>query len=151
MLQIFGSRSGRLTLFVRLLVGVLSGKASKAGNNVQFSKASPFHLSQFQRPGQDKLPTHFQRPRRGQLFASRATILRSSFAACGRTMRHDLRPIQCGLSFSHGRAEISTSRYMSQTKPSPRPNLSFNSDPTVRDFGHALDFRLSVGPVNFVR
>ena len=31
------------------------------------------------------------------------------------------------------------------------PNLSFNPDPTVLDFRHALDFRLSVGPVNFVR
>ena len=31
------------------------------------------------------------------------------------------------------------------------PNLSFNPDPTVRDYHHALDFRLSVGPVNFVR
>ena len=40
---------------------------------------------------------------------------------------------------------------MNQTKRIPRPNLSFNPDPTVRDYLHALDFRLSVGPVNFVR
>ena len=31
------------------------------------------------------------------------------------------------------------------------PNLSFNPDPTVRDNCHALNLRLSVGPVNFVR
>ena len=31
------------------------------------------------------------------------------------------------------------------------PNLSFNPDPTVRDNCHALNIRLSVGPVNFVR
>ena len=40
---------------------------------------------------------------------------------------------------------------MLQTKSSARPNLSFNPDPTVLDYRHALDFRLSVGPVNFVR
>ena len=34
--------------------------------------------------------------------------------------------------------------------PSP-PNLSFNPDPTVRDYCHALNIRLTVGPVNFVR
>ena len=43
------------------------------------------------------------------------------------------------------------SRYMNQRKPSPRPNLSFNPDPTV-GCGHlALNSRLTVGPVNFVR
>ena len=42
-------------------------------------------------------------------------------------------------------------RYMIQTKLIPPPNLSFNSDPTVRDNCHALNIRLSVGPVNFVR
>ncbi len=31
------------------------------------------------------------------------------------------------------------------------PNLSFNPDLTVRDYCHALNIRLSVGPVNFVR
>ena len=33
----------------------------------------------------------------------------------------------------------------------PLPNISFNPGPTVRDYRHALDFWLSVGPVNFVR
>jgi hypothetical protein len=36
-------------------------------------------------------------------------------------------------------------------KVHPPPNLSFNPDPTVLDFRHALDIRLTVGPVNFVR
>ena len=40
---------------------------------------------------------------------------------------------------------------MNQLKRGPLPNLSFNPDPTVLGFRHALDFRLSVGPVNFVR
>ena len=31
------------------------------------------------------------------------------------------------------------------------PNLSFNPDPTVRDYLHAVNSRLTVGPVNFVR
>ena len=31
------------------------------------------------------------------------------------------------------------------------PNISFNPDPTVRDYRQVLDFRLSVGPVKFVR
>ena len=31
------------------------------------------------------------------------------------------------------------------------PTLSFNPDPTVLDYRHALDFQLTVGPVNFVR
>ena len=31
------------------------------------------------------------------------------------------------------------------------PNLSFNPDPTVGCCRHALDFLLTVGPVNFVR
>ena len=37
------------------------------------------------------------------------------------------------------------------TKHIPLPNLSFNPDPTVRDYLHVLNIRLSVGPVNFVR
>ena len=34
---------------------------------------------------------------------------------------------------------------------STRPNLSFNPDPTVLDYRHAVNSRPSVGPVNFVR
>ena len=41
--------------------------------------------------------------------------------------------------------------YMPQSKPSPRPNLSFNPDPTVGYCCHAVGSRLTVGPVNFVR
>ena len=37
------------------------------------------------------------------------------------------------------------------SRVSGRSNLSFNSDPTVLDNCHALDIRLTVGPVNFVR
>ena len=40
---------------------------------------------------------------------------------------------------------------MNQGKSTPQPNLSFNPDPTVLDNCHALNIRLSVGPVNFVR
>ena len=40
---------------------------------------------------------------------------------------------------------------MLQTKRGLLPNLSFNPDPTVRGYCHALNIRLSVGPVNFVR
>ncbi len=68
MLQTFGSRLGRLTLFVRLLVGVFSGNASTAGNNVQFSKAGPFHLSQIPRPEQGKLLAHFSAATSGPTF-----------------------------------------------------------------------------------
>ena len=40
---------------------------------------------------------------------------------------------------------------MLQNQFSTQPNLSFNPDPTVRDYLHAVNSRLSVGPVNFVR
>ncbi len=33
----------------------------------------------------------------------------------------------------------------------PPPNLSFNPDPTVFFFRHALVVRPTVGPVNFIR
>ena len=80
-----------------------------------------------------------------------AHVSHAEYAAWGGNMGHGGHFALCHPSFSRGQAKISASRYMNQLKRSPLPNLSFNPDPTVRDYLHALNIRSTVGPVNFVR
>ena len=116
---------------------VLPSSLKKFSWNVKISQAIPLYLSRSAATSEPMF-----------CGVSRASVGSWYF---GRIMWFGLHSLQRGHSFSFGRANISASRYMSQIKSIPRPNLSFNPDPTVRDNYHDLNIRLTVGPVNFVR